>query len=385
MMKVSAMSKGKSMVFKRGYFLLFTGFFIGIVLASLLSSAYFSRGRIEGEGGMPSKVEITFLYSSEKQGWLEEVTPRFEVWFKERFGIDVSVKLVAAGSHETINLILHGFQPTIWSPASSIWIPYLNEKWKESHGGGEIAKEWVPLVFSPIVIAGWEDIVRRYNVSGFMDLYRLAKSGVPFKWGHPDPRLSNGGTMVVILEFAEAVGKRPEDLTLDDIKNETVLGIVRTIESHAVAYGKSTGFFGAWAADSGPSAITFFGVYENIVLENAVKARKKWGTRLIAIYPKFGTLLSDHPFVILNAEWVTPWQKFVASQYLYFLLQPEIQYIAQKHGFRPSNPSVPIDEGIFSLDNGVVRDLKVKVLRPPSGEVLDALLSLWEKVKNPGV
>jgi len=277
---------------RRGYLLFFTGLILGILIASIISSAYFATMRSPTTQGMPSSLEIVFLYSSEKQGWIEEVTPEFEQWFRERFGIEVKVKLIAAGSHESINMILHGLKPTIWSPASSIWIPYLNSRWKAMYGKGDIAREWVPLVFSPIVIAGWESFVKRYKIQCFMDLYKLAKQGVRFRWGHPDPRLSNGGTMVVILEFAEAAGKSPDELTVEDVTDPQVMEIVRTIESRAVMYGKSTGFFGAWAADSGPTAITFFGVYENIVLENSLRALRKWNDRLVAIYPSSGTLLS---------------------------------------------------------------------------------------------
>jgi hypothetical protein len=104
------------------------------------------------------------------------------------------------------------------------------------------------------------------NATGFMDLYRLVQDGVDFKYGHPDPLLSNGGTMTVVLEFAEAAGKKPEDLTVEDLKNETVIEIVKTLESKSIYYPKSTGFFGAWAADNGPEAIQFFGIYENVVI-----------------------------------------------------------------------------------------------------------------------
>lgn len=370
---------------RRGYLAFLTGFVIGVVVASIISSIYLRRTGSATIFGKPDSIEIIFLYSSEKQGWLEEVTPEFEKEFAARFGITVHVKLIPAGSHESVDMILRGFKPTIWSPASSIWIPYLNKKWQEEYGGKAIAREWVPLVYSPIVIAGWKDFVEKYNITGFLDMYNLIKNGVIFKWGHPDPRLSNGGTMITILEFAEAAGKKPEDLTIDDITNETVLHIVRTIESAAVMYGKSTGFFGSWAVESGPDAITLFGVYENIVIEHSLDAKKKWGTSIIAIYPKFGTLYSDHPFVILDADWVNEWQRFAALQYLYFLLGEDAQMKAQKHGFRPANPSVPIDEDIFNPENGVEKELRIRVLKPPSGEVLEAILSLWEKVKNPGV
>ncbi|MGC8961876.1 MAG: hypothetical protein ACP5K1_05480, partial [Candidatus Bathyarchaeia archaeon] len=83
------------------------------------------------ETGIPEHLEFEFLYTSEKQGWIEEVTPGFREWFKSRFNIDVSVKLVVTGSHKTVNLILLGSsKPAAWSPASSIWIPYLNAKWR---------------------------------------------------------------------------------------------------------------------------------------------------------------------------------------------------------------------------------------------------------------
>ena len=372
------------MAIKRGYLALFTGFVLGIIVSALISSIYMRTTGSTVIVGKPKRIEIVFLYSSEKQGWLEEVTPEFEKEFYQRFGIMVDVKLVPAGSHESVDMILRGYKPTIWSPASSIWIPYLNEKWKEEHGT-LIVKDWVPIVYSPIVIAGWRDFVEKYNIASFMDIYYLIKNGVKIKWGHTDPRLSNSGTMITILEFAEAAGKEPDKLTVTDITNETVLNIVRTIESAAVAYGKSTGFFGAWAVESGPQAITLFGVYENIVIEHSLDAKKRWGEELVAIYPRFGTLYSDHPFVILDADWINEWQRFAALQYLYFLLRVDIQMKAQAHGFRPVNPSVPLDTNIFSKRNGVQPEIRVRVFRPPSGKVLDAILSLWEKVKNPGV
>ena len=371
---------------RRGYLMFMTGIVVGIIIASLITITYYGGASREGIVlEVPKTIEITVLYSSEKQGWLEEVTPEFTSWFKQKFDIEVKINLVPAGTHETINMILHGMRPTVWSPASSIWIPYLNTKWVEEYGGEPIAREWVSLVLSPVVIAGWEKLIKRYNVTCFTDLYKLSMMNVDFKWGHPDPRLSNGGTMTVLLEFCEAAGKPPDKLTVDDVNDPKVLEFVRRIEAHAVAYGKSTGFFGKWAVDSGPDAISFFGVYESVVLENSLGALARWGVRLKAIYPSFGTLLSDHPYVILDAPWVNRWQRFVALQYLYYLLQPEVQEKAMKHGFRPSNPSVPLDSKIFNEENGVSLEIPVRVLKPPSGKVLEAILSLWEKVKNPGV
>jgi Ca-activated chloride channel family protein len=371
---------------RRGYILLLVGVLLGLLMSIGISLLYSGGGTTVGEGEMPKSIQFDFLYTSEKQGWIEEVTPRFEDWFKDRFGITVQVRLTVGGTHETVNHILQGsMKPTVWSPASAIWIPYINTKWKSMGHQGDIAGDWTPLVISPVVLAGWKSFLEEYDVKTFLDLYSLALMGVDFKYGHPDPLLSNGGVMVVILEFSEAAGKRPDQLTIEDLKNETILNIVRTIESKVVTYGKSTGFFGNWAAENGPSAINFFGVYENVVLDNALKAAKKWGDPLVAIYPVSGSLLSDHPFVFINGEWVTQWQRFAASQYLIFLLKEDVQELAEKHGFRPANPSVPLDSSLFSPENGVTYDVDVPVLKPPSGEVLESIFTAWVKVRNPGM
>lgn len=330
---------------------------------------------------------IEFFYTSEKQGWIEEVTPLFEQWYFETFGKRIYVKLTVTGTHDSVIQILWGnVKPVAWSPASSIWIPYINRMWQKLGYEGKIAPEnWNRTLLSPVVIAGWEPLVQEHNINSFRDLYELAKT-TNFKYGHPDPRDSNGGTMTVVLEFAEAAHKKPEELTIDDFKDDSVLEFVSTLESKAVYYGKSTGFFGRWSAENGPSAISFFSVYENVVLENSPKAKSKWGEPLVAVYPKDGTLLSDHPFVILDAPWVEPWQREVAQQYLSFLLREENQLKAQQHGFRPANLKVPLNTTIFSEKKGVREDMgNVPILNALPGEALEALFTVWTIVKNQGI
>jgi Ca-activated chloride channel family protein len=372
---------------KQGYILLLIGIILGFMVF-LAVAAITSQGVGGGAGqeGLPSSISFTFLYTSEKQGWLEEVTPAFEDWFFARFGITVHVDLVVTGSHDSVNLILQeSSQPTAWSPASSIWIPYLNQKWESLEKGDTIAEDSTPLVLSPVVIAGWASFFEEHNITSFDDLYRLATEGIEYKYGHPDPLLSNGGTMAEVLEFAAALDKKPEDFTEADFTNEDALGFVRVIEANTVNYGKSTGFFGRWAAENGPTAIDCFTVYESVVISNSEKASQKWGDSLVAVYPESGTLLSDHPYVILNAPWVSEYQKFAAGQYLYYLLQETNQDKAQDYGFRPANPSVPLNTDVFNESNGVAFEVKVPIYRPLSGESLENVFTVWPSVKNPGV
>ncbi len=372
---------------KQGYVMLLVGILIGFLIFSAVSFI-FPRGRPgdTGHDGLPSSIAFEFLYTSEKQGWIEEVTPDFEEWFFERFNITVDVRLIVTGSHDSVNLLLwESVQPAAWSPASSIWISYLNFKWREQGHDGDVAEDWTPLVLSPVVIATWASFLQEYGVNSFEDLYNLALGGVDYKYGHPDPLLSNGGAMTVTLEFADATGKNPDQFIADDFKNDAVLDFVRTIESKSVYYGKSTGFFGSWAAENGPSAIDCFSVYESVVLANSLKAKNKWGDSLVAIYPQNGTLLSDHPFVMLNASWVDNWQKFAATQYLFYLLESQTQEKAQRHGFRPANPSVPLEKEVFSEENGVQYELRVPILKSLSGEAMEILFTVWPDVRNPGV
>jgi Ca-activated chloride channel family protein len=372
---------------KRGYLILFAGILVGFLAFSGVS-LFFSSLRFQNGGGdIPTHIEFDFLYTSEKQGWIEEVTPLFTEWFNGRFGITVNVRLIVTGTRESVNRILDGSErPTAWSPASSIWIPYINTEWRNVTGNDyDVALDSVPLVLSPVVLASWGSISAQYNVTGFLDLYQLVKDGVDFNYGHPDPLLSNGGAMTVILEFAEAAGKRPEDLTVEDLMNETVIEIVKTIESKSIYYGKSTGFFGAWAADNGPNAIQFFSIYESVVLDNSLQAFQKWNDPIVALYPERGTLMSDHPFVVLNGTWTNHWKRFAAVQYLYFLLQPENQELAQAHGFRPAISNVPLDEELFNPLNGVQYEITVPVLKPPKGEVMKAMLTAWVEVRNTGL
>jgi Ca-activated chloride channel family protein len=373
---------------KQGYIMLLIGILIGFMVFLVVSSIISQGGGGGGseQEGLPSSISFTFLYTSEKQGWLEEVTPAFEEWFFERFNITVHVDLVVTGSHDSVNLILQeSAQPTAWSPASSIWIPYLNEEWSRLGKGDAIALDSAPLVLSPVVIAGWSSFFEKYNITSFEDLYQLAKSGTSYKYGHPDPKLSNGGVMAEVLEFADAFNKKPENFVYDDFLNQEALDFVRTIESKAVMYGKSTGFFGRWAAENGPSAIDCFTVYESVVISNSEKAAQKWGDSIVAVYPEDGTLLSDHPFVILNAPWVSEYQKFASSQYLFYLLQESNQDKAQEYGFRPANPNVPLNAEVFNEQNGVAFEIKVPTYRPMSGEAMNALFTIWDEVKNPGV
>ncbi|UCD73176.1 MAG: hypothetical protein JSW01_00605, partial [Candidatus Bathyarchaeota archaeon] len=98
-----------------------------------------------------------------------------------------------------------------------------------------------------------------------------------------------------------------------------------------------------------------------------------------------GMLLSDHPFCILNAPWVTEQQKWAAREFSRFLLTQEIQGKAVGHGFRPITQGVELDREVFSPANGVSYSIPTAVLSSPTdGEVLWHITDIWSTTRARG-
>ncbi|MHA2233169.1 MAG: substrate-binding domain-containing protein [Candidatus Hodarchaeales archaeon] len=339
-----------------------------------------------------SDVEISMVYGSEKRAWIEEVGPDFAAWYESKHNQKVKVEFFPLGSRESLTDILNGaFRPTIWSPASSVWIPLLNWQWKQIYGD-ELVKDadWGPLVRSPVVIASWEDYIQEKSISGFTSLQNLAASqNSDLRYAHTDPQLSNSGFMAVIMQTTVAAGKsNTSDIILGDLKDSSVKSWMRTLESRAVFYGKSTGFLAEQAINAGPEMLNVFVTYENLVIDSNKKGTPsaRWQQRLQAIYPSEGVLLTDHPFCILDGNWVSEEEKFVAEELLRYLKLRETQAKAMTHGFRPDNSSVILDTTIFNELNGVTADPWSEVsLFSTAGidaEVLWRIPDLWLATKK---
>jgi len=344
-------------------------------------------------GGSPTHhggvIEIRLVYGSEKQGWIEQVIPIFEEeWRRENPNLPVKVHCIPMGSRESMNQILHGqILPTIWSPASSIWIPLANKLWREMYpqyyeAYGPLIREWTPLVHSPIVIITWENFAKEFGIQGFRSLHELSTSkDGRLRFAHTDPQLSNSGMMALILEVSAAVGKRPSELTMEDLVGEEVRRWLKELEGCSVYYGRSTGFLVKKMVSDGPNRMNVVVAYENLVIEENRDGEPvaRWGQRLLAIYPQEGTLSSDHPFCLLNAPWNSdPNVQRAARALLNFLLREDIQAIAMEYGFRPGVEGVPLDPSIFNPENGVEAEIPCTILSSEiKGEVLWRIVDLW--------
>ena len=348
---------------------LILGFFIGN-----LSALVFIRGE--------DSIHITLIYSSEKSAWMTIAHNNFmEEWHNTHPDKKITINMHPYGSSDSMISILSGeIFPTIWSPASSIWMPLLNTRWTDLKGSIDPIvniNETVKIIYSPMVIATWEALNETYNIKGFNDLYNLnLNPSINLKMAHTDPRLSNSGFMTTIMALSAGSGVPSEDLSLNDLKDTANQDWLRNFESNAVLYGKSTGFLARYMQEQGPNALNIAFLYENLISDISNSAV---GGKIIAIYPEEGTLYSDHPFCILNADWISDDQRVVAEAFLEFLEKPTTVESALDYGFRPIDSSIPLDPEVFNYEkSGIAYNITVPEIKVPNdGEVLLKIPDLW--------
>ncbi len=371
-----------------------TSIILGILSLTLLTSCLPSLP-FGGE-----KVTITIYYGSEKEDWLE---PLVEAYNNARHetpdGNRIVVEATPMGSIESANGIVSGeLQPTVWSPASSIYIPVANADWRQNHAEDLVMGTPEDLVLSPVVIAMWRPMAEALGWPdeplGWADIAEMATSdggwaayGYPewgeFKLGHTHPNHSNSGIVSVIAEAYAGAGKQ-RDLTLDDLADPEVQAFMADVESSIIHYGRSTGFFANKMFTLGPSYLSAAVMYENLVVaqESSRMAGESSQLPVVAIYPQEGTFWSNHPYAILNAPWVTDEQRAAAEDFEAFLLDRPQQLRALEYGFRPADPSIPLSSPLDTA-HGVDPSQPETVLEVPSAEVIAGIQDMWRQTKKP--
>ena len=144
-------------------------------------------------------VKISIVYGSEKQEWLEPLVQQYnDAHNKTSDGKTIVVEATAMGSIESVRGIIDGtLQPTVWSPASSVYVPVANSEWKKSHADDLVTGTPKDLVISPVVIAMWRPMAQALGwpdkAFGWNDIAQLAIS----EEGWSAYRTSRMGTLQV--------------------------------------------------------------------------------------------------------------------------------------------------------------------------------------------
>ncbi len=360
-------------------------------------------------------IAVDMAVSSEKTALMTQLAADFNSSPQAKVGsscVFVRPKKVASGAAAALlvagwpNPDTNGPRPVVWSPAASSWAGVVNQR-----SGKTIAPPAQPFMLTPLVIAMPQKMAAALGYPGkpigFKDIVDLANDPAgwakfghpewgPFRLGKTNPNFSTSGLNFTIAEYYAATGKS-RDLTVEDLARPEVAKLATGVESAVVHYGDTTlTFLNNWfAADARSSALTYtsaVAVEEKSVIdynlgnpdgELAPGERPRVPReKLVAIYPSEGTLFSDNPFIVLDAEWVTAEQKQAALLFQQYIVTPENQAKVMDFGFRPGNPAVQPGGTKLNAANGIDLAQPQAVLDVPSPAVVVKVLDTWAQQRK---
>lgn len=375
------------------------GLFLFVALATLVARL-FGAPLGNGIANVPigpvrPPIQLTIWYSTEKQDWLKSAVDQFTQSNPSVNGQPIQVTLVGMGSNEMVERVAqqdwrNDGQPTVISPASMLQIELL--KSQSSVLNGVDAPQ--PLVLTPLVLVGWQERANALWPNGpqpqtlwqtlhdaLVDPNGWKGRGGQEQWGlvkfgHTSPLSSNSGTQTLLL-MAYAYYNKTSGLSVKDVQDPAFVQWMREIEQSVAEFPDSTGTFMDNMILFGPSKYDFGLVYENLAVEKITRSQAK-----LAIFYPPATVVSEHPFALLNGSWVLPEQQQAARVLQTFLLGETAQRLALQSGFRPVNPRVGITENspnnpfIKAQAAGARTDLGAYA-ELPTAEVTQALLEAW--------
>lgn len=293
--------------------------------------------------------------------------------------------------------------PTMWSPASSFW----TDRVKLS-GGNKMLSENTSFVYTPMVFGMPEGMTDALNYPkkplGIKDMEQIisAKDGWGSK-GHPlwgefkvsktNPNSSTSGLSTILMQSYANAGK-DKKLTVQDV--DKAKSFSQSFEKGAIHYGDTTGqvLTQMYQKEGDGNNYVSAVAMEETSLINYNQGNPDSHTvaegetltppqeKLVAVYPKEGSLTSDNPVTTLNAQWVTETQKEIANDFQKFLTGAEAQKLAPKYGFRPVDKKVDLGD-LFSSKYGVQSKIPNKTLEKPSEAVVGQAIDQWEEIRKP--
>jgi len=388
-----------------------------VCLAALVAVAACGGGGDGGdddEGGLEDPgdcVAVDLASSPEKIELMEELADDFNGSDAADLGDDgcafvrvhrkssgLAENLLATGWDESVE----GPQPVIWSPAASTWGALLNQ-----HTSSEMTDPRArQFMLSPLVIAMPRPMAEALGYPdtpiGFADILALTRDPNgwggkghpewgPFRLGKTNPNFSTSGLSALVAQAYAATGKT-SGLSSEDLDNPAVAQFATDVESSVVHYGDTTlTFLNNWyradvrgnplqyvsaAAVEEKSVIDYNTGNPDGILDPGEEAREP-REPLVAIYPEEGTIYSNHPLFVLDADWVSAEERDAAQLFVDYAFTAENQEKVLRYGFRPGNPEVPVGDPI-SEENGVNPAVPDTLLEVPQPGVLADLLADWE-------
>ena len=389
---------------KRFLFIIYAIVAAGVFIGAVVSPQF--RARTNASAPLrdallppPEPIVVSVLYSTEKDAWLKDVITAFQSGHPTLNGHPVQIALQQMGSREIYLAVLDGTeQPTLISPASSLQTSILEDLSTRKFGNPIVrAADCQSVVKTPLVLVAWKeradvlwgatppaDVWKKLH-DALLDpkgweAYNHPEWGY-LKFGHTDPLKSNSGFMTILLMAYDYFGTT-SGLTSQQILSDAGFRQWFTeIEGTISKFGDSTGTYMKDMVAYGPSVYDLTAVYESSAIEQAANALGRYG-ELRVYYPP-ATIVSDHPFCVLKADWVKPDQAQAAQQFVdYLLSQPAQEKALLKYGFRPTDPAIALDQPASPFQQFAANGLTINLppqIDLPSGDALNTLLDFWSR------
>ncbi len=371
----------------------------------ILSGCTGSSGTAENQ----AELEIKLLVGSALDEFCRQAIERFnQQQPKLEDGTEFRATCEAQGSGDVVTTILSRAQqlkagtltadspefPTILSVDGEIYQSQLIYQMGQTFSG----QNYIPpitdsplIAHSPMVLMAQSDVAKGlrqapdpFKVLATAKTHRDIDSTGPSLVVHyvqTAPTRSNSGLQTLVAQFASVSGKRPEQLSLEDVGRYQAQ--VQQIQSKVTRYGVSTHSLAKAMVQNGPFWASVGSVYESSVI-TANSDLQPGQSRYEAIYPK-ATFSSNMRAILPTAPWVSPQEKAAAEQIMAYLQSPEAQKIATDLGLRPGTPGIALGPK-FSTDFGVNPQAKYDSYRPPQPQVVEAMLKSWQEVaKKPSL
>jgi Ca-activated chloride channel family protein len=348
-------------------------------------------GRLsDGQEQATSTAEsaLTVAYSPEKELVFTTLVDQFNAQaFKTPDGETMRIEAVKLDPDAMVNAVLDGsatFQAM--TPDSSVWLGQLDQEWSDKIATDVPAVgETVRYAISPVVIATWESLARDLGWPdrsiGWQDLLARAQTDPSFRWSHPSTS-SASGLLATLAEFYAGANKT-RGLTIEDVQAQETLDYVAALEKTVRYYGEGNELaIIEQALKEGRNFLDAFVVQEQMV--TYFNSQRQGQEQLVALYPVEGTLWEDHPLALLETADLTPVQRQAFARFRDYLLSPEAQQLVLKNGYRPADPSTPLEgpDSPLTSANGVNPGEPKTTLQVPNASVIKVVRDVWWYTKR---
>lgn len=306
-------------------------------------------------------------------------------------------------------------RPDVWMPLTKTWVELLRKENPPLVPDGVADINRTPEVIAmpePMAKAfGWSEETGWSSTGvSWKDIYDLAQNpqgwkskGAEYeKWGRfwlarTNPNTSTSGLYSTIAAYY--AGKRnaglrnPLDLTQIDVRDSRVVEFVKGVESSVLLYGDTSlsmlpRLYDATRNGQATEFISAITVAETSVVNynlgyptGAAGGEKRAvpSIKLVALYPREGTLFADQVYVTLS--WVKGDKREAAETLRRFLQSGTAQSRFREHGFR--KPEGASGDDVLEGAPWIAADATtVAPLKPPDRDVVKTIRDSWATLRK---